>query len=99
MSALKGGLLMDNFKKSLLKTIPQNFLEMLAWVEKYARLKDSLTEPSEQPQQWGVKSRAWLTCISEMMEITTIQDPYQGEKIFHRGGIIHLRDDLATSLL
>ena len=42
MFTLKGGLLIGDFKKSLLKTFLCNFLKILTWTEKYTRLEDSL---------------------------------------------------------
>ena len=100
MSALKDGLLMGDFKKSLLKIFLRNFSKILARTEKYVRLEDSLMKETTQiTQLQGIKSIAGLTRPNEMVEIAAIQDPHRGERIFHQGEIVHLRGDSAISLL
>ena len=75
MFVLKGGLLMDDFKKLLLKIFSRDFSKILARTEKYIRLKDSLMEETIRiiptvgnQEQNGARSPC------EMVEITAIHD-------------------------
>lgn len=44
MLALMSGLLKNDIKRSLTKTYPRDFADMLAWTEKYARTEDASVE-------------------------------------------------------
>ena len=44
MAIMMSGLLKNNLKKLLIKTYPQNFLDMLACAEKYVRMEEAFAE-------------------------------------------------------